>query len=97
MFQVEDRRPVFLLPRIMGNRQKVYPGIKDLPPHIRASFRNTFIRVIIRDIFNSEQPWANPNLMSLQLAYNRIYSAYPARLRCNDAVVHPVGSHSYRM
>jgi hypothetical protein len=93
--QVEDRRPVYLLPRLTSKRQKIYPGVKDLPPHIRAGFRNMFIRTIIRDVFNSEQPWINPDLVSLQLAYDGIYPTYPARLRCNDAVFHPVNSHSH--
>lgn len=94
---MEDHRPVYLLPKINAKRQKVYPGIKDLPPHIRMNFRNTFIRIIIRNVFNSEQPWVNPNLESLQLAYDKVYPAYPARLRCNDAVFHPVGSRSHGM
>ena len=82
---------MYLLPRIV-NRQKVFPGIKDLPPHIRTDFRNKFIRPLIRDVFNFEQPWANPKLLALRLAYDKIYLAYPARLRCNDAVFHLVGS-----
>ena len=88
---MEDTRPVFLLPKVGANRQKVYPGVKDLPDHIRIGFRNTFIRVVIRDVFNSETPWTNPDLETVQLAYNKIFPAYPARLRCNDAVHHPVG------
>lgn len=91
--QAEDIRPVYPLPRIV-NRQRVYPGIKDLPPHIRTDFRNMFIRPIIRNIFNSEKPWANPDLSMLQLAYDKTYPTYPAHLRSNDAIFHPVRSHS---
>ncbi|KAF9791047.1 hypothetical protein BJ322DRAFT_1104702 [Thelephora terrestris] len=85
---MEDPRPVYLLPRFI-NRQKTYPGIKDLPSHIRMDFRNRFIRVIIRDIFNSERPWTNPDLETLQRVYDKVYPAYVARLRTNDAVFHP--------
>jgi len=88
--QVGDDLAVFLLPRHDSQRQKIYPGIKDLPPHIRIGFCNNFIRVAIRNVFNSEEPWVNPDLASLQLLYDRVYEAYPARLRCGDAIVHPV-------
>jgi len=88
--QAEDGLAIYLLPRFNGQRQKIYPGVKDLPPHIRTNFRNIFIRVIMRSVFNSEEPWVNPSLASLQLLYDKVYEAYPARLRCNDAVVHPV-------
>ena len=94
--QVEDTCPVYSLPRIV-NRQRVYPGIKDLPPHICMNFRNTFIRLIIRDVFDSEQPWVNPDLSMIQLAYDKIYPAYPARLRSNDAIFHPVRPHFCNM
>lgn len=87
--QVDDARAVFALPRTV-NQQKVYPGIKDLPPHIRMNFRNGFIRSVIHGVFNSGAPWANPDLQTLQLSYDRIYPAYPARLQPNDAVSHPV-------
>ena len=55
-------------------------------------FRNTFIRLVIRDVFNSEQPWANPDLSMLQHTYDSIYFTYPACLRHGDAVCHPVSS-----
>jgi len=93
--QMEDTRPVYPLPRItiVGTiRQKVYPGIKELPEHIRTNFRNTFIRVVIRNVFSSNQPWSNPDLQMLQLAYDKVFPSYPARLRCNDAIFHPVTS-----
>jgi hypothetical protein len=92
--QIEDTLPVYMLPRFV-NRQKVYPGIKDLPTRIHTNFRNTFIRLIIRDVFTSTQPWVNPDLSMLQLAYDKIYPAYPAHLQSNDAVFHPV-SHRHR-
>lgn len=85
---------MFSLPRIVG-RQKLYPGIKDLPQHIRMDFRNTFIRLVIRGIFNSEEPWVNPELSTLQSMYSSIYPAYPARLQLNDAVFHPVSPKIY--
>ena len=74
----------------MVNRQRVYPGIKDLPIHVRAGFRNMFIRPVIRGSFDTAQPWHNPDLAMLQATYNKIFPEYPARLRANDAVVHPV-------
>ena len=88
---MEDSRPVYKLPEYV-DRQKVYPGIKDLPSHIRLNFRNGFIRYVIRNIFNSEQPWANPDLSTLQRTYDQVYPAYPARLQHNDAVFHPVST-----
>ena len=94
--QTEDTLAVYPLPKIV-NQQKVYPGIKDLPSHIRTNFRNLFIRPVIQDIFNSEQPWVNPDLSALQLAYDNAYPAYPARLQWSDAVVHPVRSCSHNM
>ena len=45
-----DSHAVYPLPKFV-KCQKVFPGIKDLPPHIRTDFRNRFIRVVIRDIF----------------------------------------------
>ena len=88
--QTEEYCPVYKLP-VVVDRQKIYPGIKDLPSHIRVNFRNGFIRHVIRDVFNSEQPWANPDLSALQQAHNCTYSAYPAQLQHNDAICHPVG------
>jgi hypothetical protein len=70
----------------LSTAKRVYPGIKDLPPHVRTNFRNRFIRYVIRDIFNSEQPWANPDLPTIQHAYDQVYPAYPALIRHNDAV-----------
>ena len=86
--QVEETR-VFPLPKVV-NRQRIYPGIKDLPQHIRMDFRNIFIRLAIRDVFNSKEPWINPDLHRLQRLYDGIYPEYPARLQSNDAVFHPV-------
>ena len=91
--QVDDPRSVYKLPEVIDG-QKVYPGIKDLPTHIRANFRNEFIHYVIRDVFNSEHPWVNPDLQALQHAYDQVYLAYPARIRHNDAVSHPVSTFS---
>ena len=94
--QTEDTLAVYPLPKIV-NQQKVYPGIKDLPSHICTNFHNLFICPVIQDIFNSEQPWVNPDLSALQLAYDNTYPMYPARLQWGDAVVHPVRSCSRNM
>jgi hypothetical protein len=69
---------------------RVYPGIKDLPAHIRQNFRNEFIRFVIKQVANSQSPWINPDLRSLQSTYELIYPTFPACLRHSDAVYHPV-------
>jgi len=81
--------PTFTLPRITKGG-KVFPGIKDLPMHIRQNFRNEFIRFVIKQVTNSQLPWANPDLDSLQFMYQLIYPTFPARLRHSDTVYHPV-------
>ena len=74
----------------MVRGSKVYPGVKDLPIHLRQNFRNEFIRFIIREVTNSQLPWTNPDVASLQSAFQVIYPLFPARLRHSDAVCHPV-------
>lgn len=69
---------------------KVLPGIKELPEHLRHDFRNEFIRPVFKYIANSEFPWTNPDVESLQAMYQVIYPMYPAKIRHNDAVFHPV-------
>ena len=68
----------------------MYPGIKDLPAHIRQNFRGEFIRFVIKQVANSQSPWVNPDIRSLQPIYELIYPTFPARLRHSDAVYHPV-------
>jgi hypothetical protein len=75
--------------------QKVYPGVKDLPQHIRVDFRNMFICLVIWDVINSEGPWLNPDLPLLQHTYNKVFPAYPARLQVGDAVSHPVSGSDH--
>ena len=87
--QVDDGRQSFMLTKVV-NRHRVFPGIKDLPHHIRADFRNAFIRPVMQSVFNSSEPWVNPDLSTLQNIYDSIYPVYPARLQPNDAVFHPV-------
>jgi hypothetical protein len=77
----------------------VYPGIKDLPAHLRAGFRNEFIRYVMKQVANSEAPWTNPDLDSIQASYDIVYPIFPARIRHSDAVYHPVSisrSHSFK-
>lgn len=88
----EDSLPTFTLPK-MVKRVKVYPGIKDLPAHLQ-DFRNSFIRYVIRQVANSESPWINPDVKSLQVMYDAVYPSFPARIRHNDAVYHPVSDLS---
>jgi len=85
----ENPVPTFTLPRITKG-VKVYPGIKELPAHIRQNFRNEFIRFVIRQVANSQSPWINPDVNSLQCMYQLVYPTFPARLRHSDAVYHPV-------
>ena len=68
----------------------MYPGIKDLPINIRQNFRSEFIRFVIKQVANSQSPWVNPDVRSLQPIYELIYPTFPARLRHSDAVYHPV-------
>ena len=78
----------------MVNGSRVYPGIKDLPAHIRQNFRKEFIRFVIKQVANSKSPWSNLDVDSMQLAYNIVYPTFPARIRNSDAVFHPVGVFS---
>ena len=75
----------------MENGSRVYPGIKDLPEHIRKTFRNDFIHFVIKQVANSESPWTNPDVPSLQATYQLIYPIFPARIQHGDAAHHPVG------
>ena len=92
IFQFEDI-PIntFTLPKV-ENGSRNYPGVKDLPLHIRPNFRNEFIRFVIKHVANSKLPWMNPDLDSLQAMYNIVYPEFPARIRHSDAVYHPVGN-----
>ena len=60
-------------------------------------FRNTYIRLIIRNVFNSKEPWSNPDLSALQYFYDATYPMYPTRLRHSDAVFHPVRANFHGM
>ena len=92
-FQFEEAPllPTFTLPKIV-NGSKVFPGIKDLPAHIHQNFRNEFIRFVIKQVANSQSPWINPDVNTLQAMYQLVYLVFPARLRHSDAVYHPVSS-----
>ena len=92
-FQFEEAPllPTFTLPRIV-NGLKVFPGIKDLPAHIRQNFRNEFIRFVIKQVANSQSPWINPDVNALQAMYQLVYPVFPTQLRHSDAVYHPVSS-----
>jgi hypothetical protein len=74
----------------MVNGSRVYPGIKELPPNIRQNFRNDFIRFILKKVANSQSPWVNPDVSSLQEAYDIVFPTFPAQVRHSDAVFHPV-------
>ena len=81
--------PTYTAPGIVDG-VKVYPGVKDLPAHLRQNFRNEFIRFVIKHVANSESPWANPDVNSLQSMYQVVYPMFPAQLSHCDAVCHPV-------
>ena len=90
MIQFEETPvPTFTLARIVKG-SKIFPGIKDLPAHIRQNFRNEFIRFVIKQVANSKLPWINPDVESLQATYQVVYPVFPARIRHSDAVYHPV-------
>ena len=74
----------------MEKATKVYPGIRDLPAHIRQNFRNEFIRFVIKQVGNSQSPWVNPDVDSLQVMYQIVYPIFPGRIQHSDAVHHPV-------
>ena len=74
---------------------KLYPGIKNLPLHISPNFRNMFIRTVIKHVANSELPWVNPDVVSLQSIYQLVYPMFPARIWHSDAVYHPVSGSSF--
>ena len=82
---------MFTLVRIQKG-VRVYPGIKDLPAHIRPNFRNEFIRYAIKQVANSEVPWTNPDVDSIQSMYQIVYPTFPAKIRHSDAVYHPVSN-----
>ena len=90
---ITQREETFILPRIV-NGSKSYPGVKNLPLHLRPNFRNEFIRSVIKQVANSQSPWINPDVQSLQSMYELIYPAWPARIRHSDAVYHPVSYSS---
>ena len=81
----------FTPPRIVKGA-RVYPGVKNLPAHIREHFRDRFIRFVIKQVANSKFPWANPDVESLQSTYQLVYPTFPGQLRPGDAVCHPVSS-----
>ena len=82
---------MFTLVRIQKG-VRVYPGIKDLPAHIRPNFRNKFIRYAIKQVANSEVPWTNPDVDSIQSMYQIVYRTFPAKIRHSDAVYHLVSN-----
>ena len=86
----ETPLPTFTLPRIEKG-VKVYPGINNLPLHIRQNFRNEFIRFVIKQVANSQSPWVNTDVNSLQTMYQIVDPIFPAWIRHSDAVYHPVG------
>lgn len=83
---------MFALPRSIKG-VKVYPGLKDLPAHLRQNFRNEFIRYVIKCVANLQSPWANPSIESIQVSYQLVYPLFPAQVRNNDAVHHPVSDY----
>ena len=85
----ETAVPTFRLPMIVKG-VKVYPGVKHLPDHIRPNFRNEYIRFVIKQLANSQSPWVNPDVHSLQCMYQLVYPTFPGRVRHSDAVYHPV-------
>jgi hypothetical protein len=67
-----------------------YPGLKDLPHGLQPTFRNTFIRHIIRLVFSGVSPWSNPSLPVLQHEFDLVYLPLRYQLHTDDAAVIPV-------
>ena len=92
-FEENPSIPTFMLPKIVKG-VKVYPGVKDLPTHLCLNFRKEFIRFVIKQVANSQAPWINPDVHSLQCMYQLVYPTFPAQLRHSDAAYHPVSYFS---
>jgi hypothetical protein len=91
----ESPIPTFIISRMVKG-VRVLPGIKDLPEHIQQNFRNEFIHFVIKQVANSQSPWVNPNVDSLQAMYQVVYPIFPARIRHSNAVYHPVSDFIVR-
>jgi hypothetical protein len=63
--------------------------LKDLPKNIQPTFRNTFIRRIMRLVFSDVFPWSNPALEVYQHEFNLIYPHLHYCLHTSDAVILP--------
>jgi hypothetical protein len=66
------------------------PGLKDLPESIQPTFRNMFIRRIMKLVFSSVSPWKNPDLPVYQEEFDQVYPQPRYCLHGDDAVVAPV-------
>ena len=50
----------------------MYPGIKDLPINIHQNFHSEFIHFIIKQVTNSQSPWVNPDVRSVEIPLLRV-------------------------
>lgn len=64
--------------------------MKDLPHGLQPSFRNTFIRHIIKLVFSDILPWNNPSLPVLQCEFDLVYAPLRYQLHADDTAVIPV-------
>jgi len=56
---------------------------------MQSTFRNAFIRHIMKLVFSGTSPWSNPNLSVYQHEFDIIYSPFRYHLHGDDAVVFP--------
>ena len=65
-------------------------GIRDLPDPICDDFRDDFIRRIMKLVFSSRTPWANPSIETLQREFDAAFPKFYAELQVDDAATVPV-------
>ena len=66
------------------------PGVRDLPPAIQQTFRNLFIRRMMKTVFSSALPWGTPHLDVYQHEFGLAYPHLAYQLHTDDAALLPV-------
>ena len=57
--------------------------MKDLPHGLQSSFRNTFVRRIVKLVFSGISPWSNPSLPFLQHEFDLVYASNYSSIWCS--------------
>lgn len=83
---------VISLPRPYINKdgEKRAVGIQDLPNAVRVGFRDSYIRRVIKLVFSSDTPWANPSIDVLQQEFNASFPNHCVKMHLDDAAAFPV-------